>query len=409
MIHPRRHTDVAAFMDAVGLHSHRIEVLSATLPWSDDFRRLIASSITIPLPRIRDVDMMITHPSSFSEYPHTFPIDCCPTIQSLRLTNIDVVFNGRMLSSLTKLGLETVKSLPSLTTLLAILQAAPELHDLELSGPCRDAHLDTVAASALPIQLPHLKRMVLRSDPEFPRELLSVICTPTFAEVIICLPVITLRGVTPLFLCNALPDQQNLSNIGGIDHINGLTLQFHGAAPSIMGFRVGDDCKRLFSIMLMDTTFPHGKTPNQSVVESIAQAIHFLGIGDRIMSVEITGDDKEEHRLDLLNVFRALPNLKALSIRTPCMTSVLSALTSPQHPTQPVCVCPGLTDIQLQDIEFDDGLVVNMLDCFERRGEMGAAGLRYLALCRSRGLDGDQVVMLEGIVDRLKCRPDPRC
>ncbi|KAH8096627.1 hypothetical protein BXZ70DRAFT_945429 [Cristinia sonorae] len=406
-IRRRRRLDVATFVNALGSHICRVESLSATLLWCADFHKIVSPN-TFPWSSLRDLELRITHPRHHSNNPHTFSLNDLRMVRSIRLTNIGISHTGGFLPCLTQLELESGQGLPPLSQLLAILRAAPTLKVLEISGPCHDLFVD-MAANVFPIHLSHLARLVIRSDPEFPREFFSLVSTPPSADVTICLPVITLRGVPPRFLCDSLPARGKLPHIGGIKDINGLSLRFHGIAPSLMGFRVGEGCKPLFSIIIVDTTYPPSKTPYQGVVDGVTQAIHFLDVGQRVVSAELTGteDGEEDHtRLDITDIFRTLPNLQALSIRKSGMADVLSALSSltvsGSGGVAQAVVCPHLTDVQLQDIEFNDDLIVNMLDCFERRRELGAIGLKYLLLSGTKGLEAGDVVMLEGMAERVK-------
>ncbi|THH31915.1 hypothetical protein EUX98_g2271 [Antrodiella citrinella] len=364
--------------------------------------------MTPPMLQIRNIDINITHPFPISAGHHFFPIDFCPAVQQVRLTNLDIQYLGGHLHALTRLAVENVLGLPDLSTLVAILQAAPALESLDLGGPCKNvresiAHLEAMDTD-LPVRLPGMKRMVLRSDPEFTKDFFSIVSTPPSTDVVICLPVISLRGIQPAFICDALPDADRLSNLEGLGDINGLCLRFHGKVPSIMGFRTGVGCRPLLSLMIVDTTYPPGRTPHPNVVSAIVRAIHFLGISGRITSVELMSDEEEngeEHKLDLSAVFRALPNLHALSLSMPSLGSVLAALTCTDAGDE--VVCAKLKEMQLLDVWFDDGLVIDLMDCLERRQEMDAGPLRSLELCASKGLSVDHEGMLGAMVGRLVC------
>lgn len=415
-IYPKERADISELLLAIGSGAGRIEKLSATFSWCEDFHAAI-SCIFSQMPVLRDVSMKITHPYPLGDHPRTFSIDACHTIQSLRLVNINVAFKRNNPLHLTKLTLENITGLPSLTTLVDVLRAAPALESVELSGGCPlnllqgDLDIQT-SADNLPIHLPNLKRMILRTEPEFPNVLLSMVATPPTADIMICLPVISLRCVPSSFLCEALPLPDRLANIGSLSRVNGLSIRFHGPAPSLIGFHIDkESCKPLFSLMVIETTYPPGKTPFQHIVDSIAGAIEVLGFGDHVTSVEVMGHKPEEGfseaQLDLSNMLYALPKLTGLSLRVSGLPNVLAALASERSDEngRHGIVCPNLGEMQWQDIQIDDDVVVNIMDCFERRKELGATLMKYLRIFGSlgRGLRVEHVNMLEGVVKRLKC------
>lgn len=408
---PMKMTDGFPFIETLAPHIHRVESLVAVFPWSADYHHL-TRIMAPPMLQIRNISMKITHPFRVNVGTHFFPIDFYPAVHQVRLANIDIQYLGGHLHALTKLVVENVMGLPDLSTLVAVFRAAPALELLDMSGPCKDvresvAYLEAMDA-ALPIRLLNMKRMVLRSDPEFTKDFLSIVSTPLSTDIIVCLPVISLRGIGPEFICDALPDADRLSNIGGLPDINGLCLRFHGKVPSIMGFRTGVGCRPLLSLMVVDTTYPHGRTPHQNVVGAIVLAIQFLGIGGRITSVELTSDDdwdeyEHKHKLDLSTVFHLLPSLHALSVGKSSLVSVLAALTDTGTDADDEVVCPKLKEMQLLNIRFDDGIIVDMMDCLEMRQESGGGLLKSLELCASQGLTEDYKCMLGTVAGQVVC------
>ncbi|TCD61960.1 hypothetical protein EIP91_007670 [Steccherinum ochraceum] len=405
-IYPKE--DSSATLFAIGAEIDRMQTLSATFSRCYDFHVAICF-IFSRLPSLQDVSMEIIHPYPLAN-PRIFPLDKCCALQSLRLVNIDAAFESGTLSQLTKLTLENVKGLPSLATLVEILRAAPGLENLELSGGCPIELLfeDATPVTYLPVHLPKLKRMRLRSEPELPRALFTILSTPPDADIMIYLPVVSLHGVSRTLFLEALPPIESLSNIGGLARINSLSLRFHGPTPSLMGFCIDSaGCQPLFALMVVETAYPPTKTPTQEIVHGITSAIEILGLDERVVSLDILGpeEDPSAEKFDVSCLIFALPKLTGLWLRQSGLPSVLSALLDEWMDDDGDCgvVCPDLKEMQWQDMRFDDELVVNVMDCLERRREMGVTLLERLSIVgsRNRGLRDEYVNMLERVARKL--------
>lgn len=304
--------------------------------------------------------------------------------------------------SLTSLHITNTQGLPSPETLIAVLRATLALETLELTGrSCEDTgseqNIDELREdNSLPIELPNLRRMLVRSDPLFSFELFSVIAIPCRTNLQLYVEIqfsTDRRAWAPNDLSDALPAHDDLVHIGCIEWLDCVRLDVHGDTPGLTCSSRGSnaDSLSMFIVPLGRPSYA-GEEYWSNINRNIARALRRLRISECITYATMGCDVEAGTRL--FDVFDALPKLRKLVVETPeGAFNVLDALKFDGGDP----LCPDLEELQFHGLAVDGFLVVDIINCLRKRKSMGVSALQTLKLVDCKWIEEWHVKMLQEV------------
>lgn len=353
------HMTLGPFIKALLPHAHRIDMISAALFLSAALSKLIT---ILPNVRVVSIESKSTQ--------LVFPFVHFTQAAVVLLRNTDVAFNSKDLKMLTTLSIVNPGGLPRLLNILSVLREAPALEKLVLTGPMR-SHAQgglNVPDKTQPVLMKNLRSAILCTHAEVTSAFFMLVSVPASAQIGIQIwPPTSRDDERHNPFVETFPDKAHLKNVGCLHRADRLLVDIK-SEPGIT-------CRDTKSGGVVGVYVSHKDYPSawKDVVNDVLQAIQLSELGQHVTTLGLRGD--KERTLDLIPLFRALPNVHTLKIDAGNIDNVFTALGSLELFSEQeswALLCPKLGEIELRDVDVDDDVIAKISDCFQiRKGLCG--------------------------------------